>query len=194
MTSGSACISIRPKEACARVCAVSRTSKASAEVSFSIAALFNFTSSNTTGPLMPRRLSACLWRELDEGENCWLSYGAGHLVYILKSIKRRGHHSGSRFPGLSLSFSPSCIPLRAPPVMCLMFWRLNGFKYEHESVKWHNSSLIHLTTWLKTGGKNPGSITYADITFHHDNHTPCVEVYVASLEVSPFCLMAFNIF
>lgn len=46
---------------------------------------------------------------------------------------------------LALRLSPSPILLRALAVICLMLGRLNGFKYEHEAVKCHNSSLILLT-------------------------------------------------
>lgn len=67
-----------------------------------------------------------------------------------------------------------------------MLWRLNGFKYEHEAVKCHDSSLILLT---KTVEEKKRSITRTDITFHHDNDTLRSVLALLTLDVGPYCVI-----
>ncbi len=87
---------------------------------------------------------------------------------------------------LARHLSPSPILLRALAVICLMLWRLNGFKYEHEAVKCHDSSLILLT---KTVEEKKGSITRTDITFHHDNDTLRSVLALLTLDVGLYCVI-----
>lgn len=88
---------------------------------------------------------------------------------------------------LALRLSPSPILLRALAVICLMLGRLNGFKYEHEAVKCHNSSLILLTKTAEE--KKRGSITHTDITFHHDNDTLRSVQALLTLDAGPCCVI-----
>lgn len=140
---------------------------------------------------MPARLSASLWRELDEGENCWLSYGAGHLVYILKSIKRRGHRSGfclsdsfhlSRSPFVALPYSSKstgCHLLNVGKVKWFQIWACSCqvpqfFSHPPDKNSWR---------------KKRGSITHTDITFHHDNDTLRSVQALLTLDAGPYCVI-----